>query len=143
MSFFRWLLWSVVLRGFAGLRVYGTRPHGPCVVVANHTSHADTPALLAALGPGPVVVLAAADYWTGWRRTVCGALAAGVPVRRHGGGSQDLEPVKALLAQGYRVVVFPEGTRSPSSARSARERRGWPPTGVCHSSPQRSSAPVT
>jgi 1-acyl-sn-glycerol-3-phosphate acyltransferase len=113
----RWLLWSLVLRAVAGLRVSGPRPTGACVVVANHSSHADTPALLAALGPGPVAVLAAADYWTGWRRHLCAALAAGVPVRRHGGGTQDLEPVRDLLARGYRVVVFPEGTRSPELGR--------------------------
>ncbi len=111
MALFRWLLWSFVLRVVASLRVSGRLPDGPCVVVANHSSHADTPAILAALGPRPVAVLAAADYWTGWRAAVCGALAGGVPIRRTGGGGRDLAPIVELLRSGTTVVVFPEGTR--------------------------------
>ncbi|MGP3971000.1 1-acyl-sn-glycerol-3-phosphate acyltransferase [Streptomyces sp. 6N223] len=107
-----------MLRATGGLRVEGPVPGGPCVVVANHASHADTAALLAALpARRRPLVAAAADYWFGrpLRAAVCRGLAAGFPVRRGsegGRGFTDLAAAARLLAAGHTVVVFPEGTRS-------------------------------
>jgi len=44
-------LWRALLTLTGGLRVRGTDrlPAGPCVIVANHSSHADTAVLIAAL----------------------------------------------------------------------------------------------
>jgi 1-acyl-sn-glycerol-3-phosphate acyltransferase len=115
MSRLRRTLWRSAFRLTGGLTVEGALPDGPCVVVANHGSHADTAALLAALParPGPRVA-AAADYWfsRGWRARVCRWLSGGFPVRRAGGGSADLAAAADLLRAGHPVVVFPEGTRS-------------------------------
>lgn len=108
-------LWSGVLTASGGLRTDGRLPDGPCVLVANHASHADTAALLAALPAGRrPMVAAAADYWfTGcWRRLAGRWLAGTFPVRRNGGGSTDLAVATALLASGHDVIVYPEGTRS-------------------------------
>ncbi len=107
----RWL-WRAVLAATGGLTVSGALPRGGCVVVANHSSHADTAALLAAIDARhrPRFV-AAADYWSGPRGMVSRALGAAVPVRRTGGGSADLAGCAALLAAGRAVVVYPEGTR--------------------------------
>ena len=44
-------LWRGVLTVTGGVRVIGDLPDGPCVIVANHSSHADTAALLATI-PG-------------------------------------------------------------------------------------------
>jgi 1-acyl-sn-glycerol-3-phosphate acyltransferase len=113
-AFLRRLLWRTALRP-GGLTVTGALPAGGCVVVANHSSHADTPALLAALDAGHrPVVAAAADYWfrAGWRATVCRTLVAGFPVRRSGGGCADLLSAVPALREGRAVVVFAEGTRS-------------------------------
>jgi 1-acyl-sn-glycerol-3-phosphate acyltransferase len=108
-------LWRAVLALTGGLRVEGPAPSGPCVVVANHCSHADTAVLLAAL-PARTrpAVAAAADYWFGSRpRTaLCRALVGAVPVRRDGGGSADLFATAELLRNGHIVIVYPEGTRS-------------------------------
>lgn len=108
-------LWRAVLAVTGGLRVEGPAPAGPCVVVANHSSHADTAVLLAAL-PARTrpAVAAAADYWFGsrLRTTVCRALVGAVPVRRDGGGSADLFATAELLRHGHSVIVYPEGTRS-------------------------------
>ena len=110
-------LWRVVFRLTGGLRVSGASalPAGPCVIVANHCSHADTAALIAALpARRRPAVAAAADYWFrgGLRPRICRALCAAFPVRRTGGGSADLAAAVRLLAAGQDVIVFPEGTRS-------------------------------
>jgi 1-acyl-sn-glycerol-3-phosphate acyltransferase len=108
-------LWRLVLALTGGLTVVGSLPRGGCVVVANHSSHADTAALLAAVGSRHAPrVAAAADYWFtgGWRSAVCRTLAAAFPVRRTGGGSADMAGAVALLRAGRAVIVYPEGTRS-------------------------------
>jgi 1-acyl-sn-glycerol-3-phosphate acyltransferase len=112
----RRLLWRGVLTTTGGVRVNGSLPPRPCVIVANHSSHADTPALLAALpAHRRPAVAAAADYWfddARWRRYVGKSLTGAFPVRRSGGGSDDLHRAIGLLASGRDVIVFPEGTRS-------------------------------
>jgi 1-acyl-sn-glycerol-3-phosphate acyltransferase len=111
----RRVFWRAAFTVNGGLTVTGRLPRGGCVVVANHSSHADTAALLAALpSSARPVVAAAADYWfaDGLRRTVCRTLVSGFPVRRRGGGSGDLAGALPLLHAGHAVVVFPEGTRS-------------------------------
>jgi 1-acyl-sn-glycerol-3-phosphate acyltransferase len=110
-------LWRTVLTLMGGLRVQGVPglPAGPCVIVANHRSHADTAALIAALPAGRrPAVAAAADYWFrgALRPRICRLLCAAFPVRRTGGGSADLAAAARLLAAGHDVIVFPEGTRS-------------------------------
>jgi 1-acyl-sn-glycerol-3-phosphate acyltransferase len=113
----RKVLWRAVLILTGGLRVRGAAalPPGPCVVVANHSSHADAAALIAALpARRRPAVAAAADHWFrgGFRPAICRALCAAFPVRRTGGGSADLAAAARLLAAGHDVIVFPEGTRS-------------------------------
>lgn len=90
------------------------------VLVLNHTSHLDTAALLTALPPAVrarTVVAAAADYFfTSWWKAAGTALVFGtVPIERRG-GAPTTTPAR-LLASGWNVVVYPEGTRSPD---------GWP-----------------
>lgn len=90
------------------------------VLVLNHTSHLDTAALLTALPPAVrarTVVAAAADYFfTSWWKAAGTALVFGtVPIERRGGAPT--ETPARLLAQGWNVVVYPEGTRSAD---------GWP-----------------
>ncbi|WP_328865310.1 lysophospholipid acyltransferase family protein [Streptomyces sp. NBC_00304] len=108
-------LWWTVLSLTGGVERRGRLPRGGCVVVANHSSHADTAALLAALDArhGPAIG-AAADYWfaSPWRRRICRRLAAGFPVRRGGGGMDDLLSMAGELRGGRAVVLFPEGTRA-------------------------------
>ena len=114
-SWLRRALWRSVLALSGGLTVRGSVPAGPCVVVANHSSHADSAALVAALPAGHrPVVLAAADYWgsSRLRAWACRRLIGGMPIGRSGGGGAGLAAARAALAQGRTVVVFPEGTRS-------------------------------
>lgn len=110
----RRVLWRSTVTAFGGLSVTGVAPAGPCVVVANHRSHADAPALLAALSSrGRPRVAAAADHWFACRRRRCFCrwFVGGFAVRRTGGGREDLLNAVGFLRANGIVVVFPEGTR--------------------------------
>jgi 1-acyl-sn-glycerol-3-phosphate acyltransferase len=93
---------------------------GPVVFVANHTSHLDTPLILCSLPDRwrrRTAVAAAADYFfdTWWRATGSALVFNTFPIERRG-GALSATPGD-LLRDGWSVVIFPEGTRSPD---------GWP-----------------
>lgn len=116
-SLLRHWLWRAVCGASGGLTVTGRwRVRGGCVVVANHSSHADTAALLAALPPSARPVFgAAADYWfdVPSRRVIATSLAGILPVRRSGDGyAALLAAAGPALRAGRTVVLYPEGTRS-------------------------------
>jgi 1-acyl-sn-glycerol-3-phosphate acyltransferase len=117
-SVLRHWLWRVACAVSGGLTVTGRwRGKGGCVVVANHSSHADTAVLLAALPrTAQPVFVAAADYWfdVPVRRFIASSLAGVLPVRRSGGASFEamLAAVRPALQAGRVVVIYPEGTRS-------------------------------
>ncbi len=91
---------------------------GAVVFAANHHSHLDTPLLLTAL-PAPwrykVVIGAAADYFFGTR--VTGALSAlvigAIPIDRARVSRSSTDLARDLIDEGWSLVVFPEGGRSP------------------------------
>lgn len=103
------------------------RIKGPCIVVANHTSHFDSLVLHTALPQRirwNVYAGAAADRWfvKGRKELVMQpwyqSLAMGTfPIQR-GGGSRALDYPKWLLDQGCNLIIFPEGTRSTSRSMS-------------------------
>ena len=91
---------------------------GPAIIIANHSSHFDTPVVLSAL-PGRMraktAVGAAADrfYRRGKRTWWFSLFFNTFPIVR-GGGSATLDYARELLGRGWSVVIFPEGTRSQS-----------------------------
>jgi 1-acyl-sn-glycerol-3-phosphate acyltransferase len=90
--------------------------NGPALIVANHSSHLDTPLVLCTLPDGmrrKTAVAAAADYFfdTWWRATASAIVFNTFPIERRGGKLSSTPG--DLLADGWNVVVFPEGTRSP------------------------------
>jgi len=119
---------EVILRGGLGplisrqttLRVSGLDVfddlEAPAIICANHTSHLDTPLILTSLPlewQRKVAVGAAADYFFDvWWRALGSALAFSTfPIERHGVGLS--ETPTRLLSEGWSLVMFPEGTRSP------------------------------
>ena len=90
--------------------------HGPCVVVANHSSHLDAPLVMSGVPRNISRDLAtgvAADYFfTAWYKKLFTQLIFNAfPVDRKGtGANRGLS--KRLLAAGVPLLLFPEGTRS-------------------------------
>jgi 1-acyl-sn-glycerol-3-phosphate acyltransferase len=89
---------------------------GPIVLVANHASHLDTPLILGSL-PAPIAqriaVGAAADYFfdARWRAAATALVFNAFPVERY--RSRRLRSLAPrLLANGWSLLLFPEGTRS-------------------------------
>jgi 1-acyl-sn-glycerol-3-phosphate acyltransferase len=88
---------------------------------ANHTSHVDTLAILAALPPKlrtKVRPVAARDYWNAGagRRYVAQRLLNVVLIdRARTEGVDPLAPLREALAAGDSLILFPEGTRGDTA----------------------------
>ena len=92
----------------------------PVIFVANHASHLDAPLVLTSLPPmwrERTAVGAAADYFfdVWWRAAATALVFNAFPVER-AGARRSTRLAREMLAAGWNVVVFPEGTRS---------RDGW------------------
>lgn len=89
---------------------------GGFVVVANHSSHLDTPLIMGSLPRRLSRYLAAgaaADYFfdVRWRRGLTALFFNAFPVRRVQSSPRSIN-AKSLLARGIPLLMFPEGTRS-------------------------------
>lgn len=90
----------------------------PAIFAANHNSHLDTSLVLSGLPERfrhRATVAAAADYFFPSRAV--GALSAlvigAIPMDRTKVGRRSADLAAELLAQGWNLVIFPEGGRSP------------------------------
>jgi len=90
----------------------------PVVFAANHHSHVDTPLLLSVI-PEPwrhhLFIGAAADYFFGNRVTsTLSALVIGaIPIERTKVTRNSADQAAELLDDGWSMLIFPEGGRSP------------------------------
>lgn len=110
-----WRLTRVTVLGREHLEGLGD---GPFVVAGNHASHLDAPLIMGAL-PWKhgryLAAAAAADYFfdVWWRKGLTALFFNAFPVDRRGtrvyGGLST-----TLLDEGVPLLVFPEGTRSPT-----------------------------
>ena len=101
-----------------GREVFRRLPH-PVILVANHSSHLDTPTILRALPlqwRQRTAVAAAADYFYKKRgvKELVALIFNTVPLARSGGGVGNgaTEHVDNLIDQRWNLLIFPEGTRS-------------------------------
>jgi 1-acyl-sn-glycerol-3-phosphate acyltransferase len=118
------LVWSETNPSVEGLHhLAEVRP--PVMFVANHSSHLDAPLVLCSLPKAwreRTATAAAADYFFDvWWRAVATALVFNAfPIERSGGersgGGRSRDNAGRLVADGWNLLVFPEGTRS---------RDGW------------------
>lgn len=88
---------------------------GPLIIVANHISYADPPALLPFIGSvRPVRVLAKKELFSIWPMGPLLRAIGVIPVdrRREGGDLGALRAAMHALKEGFCLVLFPEGTRA-------------------------------
>ena len=89
---------------------------GPVILIANHSSHLDAPLILGALPPQiarRTAVGAAADYFfdARWRAGMTALVFNAFPIERLGNRRvRSIAP--QLIADGWSLLIFPEGTRS-------------------------------
>lgn len=89
----------------------------PVIFYANHSSHLDAPVILTSLPnrwQDSTAVGAAADYFfdVWWRAAATSLAFNAFPVERMG-ARRTLKKGRVLLEEGWSLLVFPEGTRSP------------------------------
>lgn len=106
-------------RGLDRLRdLQRAEPPQPVIFAANHHSHVDTPLLLSSV-PEPwrhrTFVGAAADYFFTNRvtSTLSALVLNAVPIERTRVSRRSADDAAALIADGWSMVIFPEGGRSP------------------------------
>lgn len=91
---------------------------GPVIFAANHHSHLDTPLILGALPSrfaNKLFVVGAADYFFTNRFTsaTSALILNAVPMERDKVERRSAAMARELLAEGWSMLIFPEGGRSP------------------------------
>jgi 1-acyl-sn-glycerol-3-phosphate acyltransferase len=89
----------------------------PVMFISNHSSHLDATLILTTLPPkwrNRTATAAAKDYFfdVWWRSAFTALVYGGFPIER-GGGEKATTKAKELIREGWNLIVFPEGTRSP------------------------------
>ncbi len=111
-----------IVRALAPPRVSGEERLGhleaPVIFAANHASHVDTPLLLTSLPPRfrhRCVVGAAADHFFDkrWKAVLWSFATAAIPIERQRVSRRSADLAAALITEGWNLVIFPEGGRSP------------------------------
>jgi 1-acyl-sn-glycerol-3-phosphate acyltransferase len=113
------LMYLYVRRRVSGRELLGDEMTDPVIFVANHCSHLDTPTILRAMPREwrkRTAVAAAADYFYKSRVRAAGAALVfnTIPLGRQGGGMKTgaMDHVDTMIADGWNLLLFPEGTRS-------------------------------
>ncbi len=144
---YRWVGWWPVRRlrqglivcYFLFLRIWMRRlivegrehiPPGPVIYAAMHTSMADTPLILWAVGRrvDRLVVTAARDFFFRRNRPGFGPfvalLFAAVPIDRTGSPRRSLYDAITWLRHGFSIVIYPQGTIPGHAEDETRLHRG-------------------
>jgi 1-acyl-sn-glycerol-3-phosphate acyltransferase len=102
----------------ADVRPAGDEDPPPLIFTPNHHSHLDTPLCLTTI-PEPwrsrIVVGAAADYFFTTRLTAAASALTlnAFPIDREGVGRRSADLAASLIADGWSLLLYPEGGRSP------------------------------
>lgn len=90
----------------------------PVIFTPNHHSHLDTMLMMRAV---PTVwrrhlfMAAAADYFFDkrWKAAMSALALNAIPIDRHGTGRKSADQMAELIGEGWSLVIYPEGGRSP------------------------------
>ncbi len=110
------LVWNETAPSVFGLD--NLRPlRAPVMFISNHSSHLDATLILTTLPQkwrDKTAAAAAKDYFfdVWWRSAFTALVYGGFPIER-GGGERATAKAKELIRDGWNLIVFPEGTRSP------------------------------
>ncbi len=122
--------WTRILQaGNASLSVVG-REHFPpgqaCVVMSNHSSLLDIPALMGAI-PGSVRMVTKEELTKVpvWGQALVASGFIALDRKNRAKAITQLEKAKKILAQGVHVWIAPEGTRSRSGVLGAFKKGGF------------------
>ena len=90
----------------------------PAIFAANHSSHVDTPLVLTSLPDRfrhRTAVAAAADHFFDkrWKGNVWALTINAIPIERARVSPQSTKLAVSLIEDGWSLVIFPEGGRSP------------------------------
>jgi 1-acyl-sn-glycerol-3-phosphate acyltransferase len=90
----------------------------PVIFAPNHHSHLDTGLMIRSVPRcwrSDLVVAAAADYFfdARWKAVLSAMSLNAIPIDREIGGRRSAELIRDLIADGYSLVIYPEGGRSP------------------------------
>jgi 1-acyl-sn-glycerol-3-phosphate acyltransferase len=111
-----------LVRAELSLRVYGldqlADATGPLIFFSNHSSHLDATLIMTSLPERwqkKTAVGAARDYFfdVWWRQAFTALVYGGFAIDRAKGGTGAIDKARELVLDGWSLVVFPEGTRSP------------------------------
>lgn len=94
------------------MRVYGREYYfkGGAIIAPNHVSYLDPP-IVAAASPEEIHFLARETLFRSWFGRLITSLNSH-PVHGHVNNLKAIKTICGLLKQGYKVLLFPEGTRS-------------------------------
>jgi 1-acyl-sn-glycerol-3-phosphate acyltransferase len=106
---------ELTLRVFGRDNLEGVDP--PLILYSNHTSHLDATLIMCSLPDrwqAKTAVGAARDYFfdVWWRQAFTALVYGAFPIDRTRGARGAVDKARQLLAEGWSIVVFPEGTRS-------------------------------
>jgi len=113
------LLASPEIRGTDRLTDLAALEDPPALIFApNHHSHLDTGLMIRAVPAAwrrKLVVAAAADYFfdTKWKAALSALSLNAIPIDRELTGRKSSDMIKGLVDDGYSLVIYPEGGRSP------------------------------
>ena len=107
---------ELTLRVFGVDNLDGVDP--PLIFYSNHSSHLDATLIMCSLPDrwqAKTAVGAARDYFfdVWWRQAFTALVYGAFPIDRSRGAKGAVDKARELLAEGWSIVVFPEGTRSP------------------------------